>query len=204
MHTSIYAEYYLLPQASSRLLALDPVLPDGDEGGLAPGADQARGLLLLNSVHVYSLSVGMCTVTHLLTRLHLLSVAEVGLGPGHAPPLPPELVLSPLGLGQLRLDLVQHIPSLPQARGAHRRRHFWHGLQTEVSSKKFLLNIHLVYLVDLGLSERDYCVPVREFEGVDLALVVDEVLHDARFAPGRQDAGPVQGGVELAESVETV
>ena len=64
--------------------------------------------------------------------------------------------------------------------------------------------IHLIYLVDLGLSERDYCVPVREFEGVDLALVVDEVLHDARFAPGRQNAGPVQGGVELAESVETV
>lgn len=158
----------------------------------------------------------MCTVTHLLTRLRPLSVpglrlalpgaevAEVWLGPGHAPPLPPELVLSPLGLGQLRLDLVQHVPSLPQARGAHRRRHFWHGLRTKVSSHTFLLNIHLVYLVDLGLSERDNCVPVREFEGVDLALVVDEVLHDARFAPGRQDAGPVQGGVELAESVETV
>ena len=74
-------------------------------------------------------------------------------------------------------------------------------------SQKFLLSVnihHHSYLVDLGLPESDYGVPVQGLEGVHLALVVEEVLHDAGLAPWCQDARPVKGGVELAESIVTV
>ena len=65
----------------------------------------------------------------------------------------------------------------------------------QVMSQKFILSVNILhhsYLVDLGLPERDYGVPVRGLEGVHLALVVEEVLHDACLAPWRQDARPVQ------------
>ena len=76
------------------------------------------------------LNIRFREVLSTLPSLVLPHLGEVRLGPEHVSPRPPQLLLPPLGLGQLGLDLVQNIArALTSGGGAHRRGHFWHGLK---------------------------------------------------------------------------
>ena len=128
--------------------------------------------------------------------VHLLELGEVWLGSDQVSPRPPQLLLPPLGLGQLRLDLVQDVAgSLASHWGSHWRRNFWHGLKLLklISYPRHHVCLSLSYFVNLRFSQLNNCV--RLLEGRYFASVSDEVLHNSwsRW----QDHGPIQIWIEL-------